>query len=220
MQQAAVAASEAASGASLAQRQADQLVGAVRHIGNVAGFISGVAAQTNLLALNATIEAARSGEAGRGFAVVAQEVKGLAVQIARATAEISDQIRSVETATALVVGEIDATTARLARMATLSDEFRTSSQQRRSATGAIVQLMDRTAANSALLNDRMARVSAATAATGNVAQGMSASAEDLAEQSEHLLARFHDFIDQLLGARPRTAGGSTVKVPAAPAAGA
>jgi len=220
VQQAAAAASDAASGASLAQRQADQLVGAVRHIGNVAGFISGVAAQTNLLALNATIEAARSGEAGRGFAVVAQEVKGLAVQIAKATAEISDQIRSVETATALVVGEIDATAARLARMASLSDEFRASSQQRRSATGAIVQLMDRTAANSALLNERMARVSSATAATGNVAQGMSASAEDLAEQSEHLLVRFHDFIDQLLDARPDEANGERRIALPAPASAA
>jgi len=118
------------------------------------------------------------------------------------------------------VGEIDATAARLARMATLSDDFRANSQQRRSATGAIVQLMDRTAANSALLNERMARVSSATAATGNVAQGMSASAEDLADQSEHLLVRFHDFIDQLLGARPKDTDGKTDGVPAAPASAA
>ena len=58
----------------------------------------------------------------------------------------------------------------------------------------------------------MARVSSATAATGNVAQGMSASAEDLADQSEHLLVRFHDFIDQLLGTRPEATDGKTPQV--------
>ena len=59
-----------------------------------------VSCQTNLLALNATIEAARAGEAGKGFAVVAAEVKALATQTARATAEITQQIDALRTATA------------------------------------------------------------------------------------------------------------------------
>ncbi len=60
----------------------------------IVGLIDAIAAQTNLLALNATIEAARAGEAGRGFAVVAQEVKSLAAETSRATAEIALQIKA------------------------------------------------------------------------------------------------------------------------------
>jgi methyl-accepting chemotaxis protein len=70
------------------------LATAASRMGDVARLINTIGGQTNLLALNRTIEAARAGAAGKGFAAVAAEVKALAIQTAKATADIDGQINA------------------------------------------------------------------------------------------------------------------------------
>ncbi len=78
---------------SVIEGQLTGLQQALSEVAQVAQGIDAIAKQTNLLALNATIEAARAGEAGRGFAVVAGEVKELATQTSKATAQIDETLK-------------------------------------------------------------------------------------------------------------------------------
>jgi methyl-accepting chemotaxis protein len=68
----------------------------MKEINNVVSQVNDITNQINLLALNAAIEAARAGEHGRGFAVVAGEVRNLAVEAKKATAQIDQVIAGVQ----------------------------------------------------------------------------------------------------------------------------
>jgi len=68
-------------------------------ISDIVDAVDDIAEQTHLLALNAAIEAARAGEHGRGFGVVAAEVKLLADQSRKATAQVADILGEIQRGT-------------------------------------------------------------------------------------------------------------------------
>lgn len=70
-----------------------------QQIGDITTTVSNIASQSNLLALNASIEASRAGEHGAGFAIVATEVRSLAEQSKRATAQVRAILSEIQKAT-------------------------------------------------------------------------------------------------------------------------
>jgi methyl-accepting chemotaxis protein len=68
-------------------------------IGEIITTVNDLAEQSNLLAVNAAIEAAKAGEHGKGFAVVAQEVRSLAEQSKKATAQVRTILNDIQKAT-------------------------------------------------------------------------------------------------------------------------
>jgi methyl-accepting chemotaxis protein len=68
-------------------------------IGEIIATVNDIAEQTNVLSLNAAIEASRAGEHGKGFSVVAGEVKALADQSKKATAQVRQILGEIQKAT-------------------------------------------------------------------------------------------------------------------------
>jgi methyl-accepting chemotaxis protein len=68
-------------------------------IGEIIAAVTDIADQTNLLAVNASIEASRAGEHGRGFTVVAQEIKQLADQSKKSTAQVRRILGDIQRST-------------------------------------------------------------------------------------------------------------------------
>ncbi len=143
-------------------------------------MIRDIAEQTNLLALNATIEAARAGEAGKGFSVVASEVKELAHQTARATAQISDQIGGIQSATSTSVEAIGSINKIVDEIAQISNSVAAAVVEQMAATDQVAQNIE--------------GVSRASSESGGVVEGVQKSAGELTIQASHLKRHVDDFM--------------------------
>ena len=170
---------------------------AVEKIGSVVGVISEIAAQTNLLALNATIEAARAGEAGRGFAVVASEVKALATQTAKATEEISHQIKEIQSTATDAAGAINTVDETIEEMSRIAALVASEVEEQNAVIGNINENVSRAAQGSRSGVDNMGEVNSAADVTGETAETVKSLAGALAGQAEQLRANVDEFLNEV-----------------------
>jgi methyl-accepting chemotaxis protein len=165
-----------------------------QRIGDVVKLIQDIAEQTNLLALNATIEAARAGDAGRGFAVVASEVKSLAVQTAKATKEIANEISSIQSSTGEAVAAIRTITQRMQDINSHSSEVASAIAQQELATGEISHNVASAANGAKATVAALGDVASGVTQTRSSAQTVLAASEEVENAAVKLRGEVEDFL--------------------------
>jgi methyl-accepting chemotaxis protein len=187
-------ASQAVRRAETSQATIRGLADSTARIGDVVRLIDSIAGQTNLLALNATIEAARAGDAGKGFAVVAGEVKALAAQTARATAEIGAQIETVRAATEETVAAMNDIGGIIGRMGDVSTAISAAVEEQSVTTREIASSIEGVAGSTAQAAQAMVHVVEVADQAGEASRKILSEAAEISSESEKLRLEVEQFL--------------------------
>jgi methyl-accepting chemotaxis protein len=197
VQESARIASEAVEQAQKTNDRVGELSKAASRIGDVVELINTIAGQTNLLALNATIEAARAGDAGRGFAVVASEVKALAEQTARATGEISQQIKGIQDATDESVVAIKEIGGTIGRMSEIASTIASAVEEQGAATQEIARNVQQAAQGTQQVSSNITDVQRGASETGTASSHVFSAAQSLSGESNRLKLEVGKFLSSV-----------------------
>jgi methyl-accepting chemotaxis protein len=194
----AASSAQLARDASLSAREADSTIGALASsadaVGQIVELIRTIAKRTDLLALNASIEAARGGEAGRGFAVVASEVKELANQTARATEQVSEQIRAMQSTTGASVSALRTIAAQIEELETTAVSIATAVDQQSVAGHDLARSIDLAARGTEKVANHVDTVRDLSLSTGAAASQVLGSATSLETQAATLRTQVQGFL--------------------------
>ncbi len=162
-------------------------------IGEIIGVIDDIADQTNLLALNAAIEAARAGEQGRGFAVVADEVRKLAERTGKATGEITDMIKGIQSETSEAVAGMESGIGEVDKGRELADQAGSSLTEIVSMSQRVMDMIQQIATASEeqssaaeQISKNIEHIASITRESASGAEQSAAAAEELNQQAEGL----------------------------------
>ncbi len=165
----------------------DNISGNAQEITKIAKSIDDIAFQTSILAINASVEAARAGESGKGFAIVADEVKQLASKSAEAAQSATDIVSNTKNIIQTGV-ELTADTADSLRdISSVSDQINAISDQ-------LVVAVQSQENALAIIEERIASISAIADRNLQNAVGMEQSSGLLEKEAEALRSQVKNFI--------------------------
>ena len=193
---------DALSEAEVGRKVIGELAERAEQIGSVITMIDEISRQTNLLALNATIEAARAGKAGLGFGVVANEVKTLAGQAAKATEQIADLVKSMQTSTGSAVDALENISNSMTRLSHTSNAIASAVEEQDAATQEIARGAREASSQTQEAAERVTHATAGLESVAEASKSTQSSTDALKDKSDQLSKSASSFVRQLGGERP------------------
>src|SRR3546814_10048939 len=137
---------------------------------------------------------ARAGEAGKGCAVVASEVKSLAMQTAKATKDISDQISGIQSATGDAVGAIRTIAETIGEIHEIATTIASSVEEQEAATREISRNAQEAAQGTQEVSSNVAGVQTAAGETGAAAGQVLSSSDGRSRKASALRTEIDRFL--------------------------